>query len=112
LIRRWIAPLLTCGVMAFVCAAAGADSSTEVIYIPIGQQAPEKKDLPRPTRGMSKTAVLDQFGLPVSKTAPVGDPPISSWRYPDYTVYFESDTVIHSVLTHVPKVKVEDESPR
>ena len=82
--------------------------NAEVIHIPVGQQAPEKMDLPRPTRGMSSEAVLEQYGLPSSKSGPVGDPPISTWRYPDYTVYFESETVIHSVLTHTPKVDVSD----
>ncbi len=79
----------------------------EVIHIPVGQQAPERRDLPRPVRGMSTTQVLEQFGLPQSKTGPVGEPPISSWRYPQYTVYFESDTVIHSVLQHTPRVDVD-----
>lgn len=81
-------------------------SVAEVIHIPVGQQAPERQDLPRPTRGMSATQVLEQFGLPQSKTDAVGEPPISSWRYPEYTVYFESDTVIHSVLQHTPRVDV------
>ena len=55
-------------------------------------------------------AVLNEFGLPQSKSAPVGEPPISIWRYPDYTVYFESETVIHSVLTHTPKVELTTDS--
>ncbi len=83
-------------------------ASAEVIHIPVGQQAPEKRDLPRPIRGMSAESVLEQFGLPSGKSAPVGDPPISIWQYPDYTVYFESETVIHSVLTHRPKVDLEN----
>ncbi|MDP6182375.1 MAG: phosphodiesterase [Gammaproteobacteria bacterium] len=80
----------------------------EVIHIPVGQQAPEKHDLPRPTRGMNQAAVIEQFGLPESKSTPVGEPPISNWKYPNYTVYFESDIVIHSVLTHVPKVDLHE----
>ena len=43
----------------------------EVIHIPVGQQAPEKHDLPRPTRGMNQAAVIEQFGLPESKSTPV-----------------------------------------
>lgn len=90
-------------VLLFAVVSAGA----EVIHIPVGQQAPERQDLPRPVRGMSTTQVLGQFGLPQSRTGPVGEPPISSWRYPEYTVYFESDTVIHSVLQHTPRVDVD-----
>jgi len=81
----------------------------EVITIPVGEQAPEKRNLPRPTRGMSTDAVLERFGLPESRSATVGDPPISMWRYADYTVYFETETVIHSVLTHTPKVDITPE---
>lgn len=90
-----------------ICLFAATPVASEVIHIPVGQQAPGHHDLPRPVRGMSATQVLEQFGLPDSKTGPVGDPPISSWRYPQYTVYFESETVIHSVLQHVPQVDVD-----
>ncbi len=86
-----------------------AASNAEVITIPVGQQAPENRNLPRPTRGMSLDAVLERFGGPDIKSGPVGDPPISTWRYPDYTVYFESATVIHSVLTHTPQVDIAPE---
>lgn len=84
--------------------------NAEVIHIPVGQQAPEKHDLPRPVRGMSADAVLSEFGLPESRSGPVGEPPISSWKYADYTVYFESETVIHSVLTHTPSADLSTES--
>jgi len=47
---------------------------------------------------MTSTAVETRFGAPLKKTTPVGKPPISSWEYPYYNVYFESDRVIHSVL--------------
>ena len=86
--------------------AISFSTNAEVIHIPVGQQAPEKQDLPRPVRGMSADQVIEQFGLPNSKSDPVGEPPISIWRYPDYNVYFESGTVIHSALTHTPKVDV------
>jgi hypothetical protein len=51
----------------------------------------------RPARGATKTRVETSFGAPVSKQAAVGDPPISSWEYADFTVYFEYDRVLHSV---------------
>jgi hypothetical protein len=98
-------------VLALTQAGAPDSAHAEVIHIPVGQQAPDKQDLPRPVRGMSKAAVMEQFGLPESQASPVGDPPISSWRYPHYTVYFESDTVIHSVLTHTPRVSLPPELP-
>jgi hypothetical protein len=30
----------------------------------------------------------------------VGDPPITRWVYDRFTVYFENDRVIHSVVHH------------
>lgn len=50
-----------------------------------------------PKRGMSKAAVVKKFGPPSERTATVGKPPISSWTYPSYRVYFEYDHVIHTV---------------
>ncbi|HEX9206600.1 MAG TPA: hypothetical protein VF851_00055 [Steroidobacteraceae bacterium] len=52
-----------------------------------------------PTRGMSKAQVEKKFGEPTQRVAAVGQPPISSWVYPAFTVYFEYDHVIHAVLT-------------
>ncbi len=51
-----------------------------------------------PQRGMSKAAVIKRFGAPLSRTPAVGEPPISSWKYPGYRVYFENDRVIHAVI--------------
>jgi hypothetical protein len=33
----------------------------------------------------------------LSKNSSVGEPPISSWEYEPFVVYFEYDRVIHSV---------------
>ena len=52
-----------------------------------------------PARGMTKAKVEELFGLPSEKIDEVGSPPISNWVYSDFTVYFESDYVIHAVLT-------------
>ncbi len=51
-----------------------------------------------PTRGMNKSQVKQRYGAPVSKKGAVGQPPISSWDYGNYTVYFEYDKVLHSVV--------------
>ena len=50
-----------------------------------------------PTRGMTKARVEKRFGAPLKKNPAVGKPPISSWEYPGYTVYFEGKYVIHTV---------------
>ena len=56
------------------------------------------EDGSRPMRGTTQAQVEAKYGSPVSKKAAVGDPPISSWEYQDFTVYFEYDRVIHAVL--------------
>ena len=53
---------------------------------------------PRPTRGMTQSNVESSFGSPVSKKAAVGDPPISSWEYQGFVVFFEYDRGIHAVV--------------
>lgn len=52
-----------------------------------------------PVKGELKSQVAKVFGEPVKRNAAVGEPPISSWEYPAFTVYFEKDRVIHSVVT-------------
>jgi hypothetical protein len=89
--------------VAGLVAASIATACAEVISIPIGQQGNELEDTPRPQRGASSARVLAEFGEPMSLTPATGVPPISQWRYENFTVYFESDTVIHSVLRHTPK---------
>jgi hypothetical protein len=50
-----------------------------------------------PGRGLTQTSVESKWGQPLSKNSSVGEPPISSWEYEPFVVYFEYDRVIHSV---------------
>ena len=50
-----------------------------------------------PITGMSSSAVAEQFGEPVSRSNPVGNPPISMWKYDAFNVYFERKLVITTV---------------
>jgi hypothetical protein len=52
----------------------------------------------RPTNAMTMQEVAQKFGPPEKKLAPVGKPPITRWVYPRYTVYFENNLVIYSVV--------------
>ncbi|MGD8672027.1 MAG: hypothetical protein PVF07_00185 [Thiogranum sp.] len=54
----------------------------------------------RPDRGMTMDGVLARYGEPKQRSGPVGDPPISTWDYGDFVVYFENQYVIHSVVAH------------
>ncbi|GAB4180822.1 MAG: hypothetical protein Tsb002_00130 [Wenzhouxiangellaceae bacterium] len=51
-----------------------------------------------PQTGQSKTQVRDLWGPPAEEFAAVGQPPITRWVYADFSVFFEYDHVITSVL--------------
>ena len=50
-----------------------------------------------PASGSTAQSVEATYGAPIAKKAAVGDPPISSWEYDGFVVFFEHDRVIHSV---------------
>jgi hypothetical protein len=56
----------------------------------------ESMDLPE--NGQTKSDIESKFGSPQQRNGAVGDPPISSWDYGTYSVYFEYDRVLFSVL--------------
>jgi hypothetical protein len=56
----------------------------------------------RPTRGSSMSAVEAHFGAPTNRHAAVGDPPITRWDYPQFSVFFEHDKVLHAVIVRSP----------
>ena len=51
-----------------------------------------------PVNGMNKVDVQAEFGAPAQTHAAVGDPPITRWDYERWSVYFEHDLVLFSVL--------------
>jgi len=65
--------------------------------------AAQAAEQPHPVRGMSMEDVEATWGKPVSRQAPVGDPPIARWEYPRFVVYFEFNYVIHSVEKPRPR---------
>lgn len=56
----------------------------------------EKMDLPE--NGQSMASIESKFGAPESRQPAVGDPPITRWDYKEYSVYFEHEVVLFSVL--------------
>lgn len=68
------------------------------LSIPVGQQGSSHATVAKPKTGMKAEVVEQKFGAPLEKSAAVGQPPISHWKYADYTVYFENDRVITTVL--------------
>ena len=51
-----------------------------------------------PRNGLHRKDVLAKYGEPVHRHAAVGNPPISSWEYDGFEVYFEYDIVLHTVI--------------
>lgn len=50
-----------------------------------------------PGQGASMSRVEQDFGSPLSKTGPVGTPPITRWTYDGFVVVFERSKVVHSM---------------
>lgn len=82
--------------------ALGISSPAETVTIPLGEQG-KAWDVATPKTGMRKEQVEEKFGAPVEKSGPVGTPAIYTWDYGQFTVYFEGDHVIHSVVKAPPK---------
>lgn len=82
-------------VLAFMLALTFQAASADVLIIDEVRQA-GRMELPK--NGQSKTVIEVKFGAPAKKNSAVGDPPISSWKYDTYSVYFEYDLVLFSVL--------------
>lgn len=85
-------------------------SLAEDIRIPIGEQAKDQPPVDMPSKGMSKERVKSLFGEPVEAIPAKGQPPISRWKYQEFTVYFDGNTAIHCVRNFQPKVSPAEAS--
>lgn len=83
--------------VACVCALMGMGhaAQADVLLIDSVSDA-NSRHLPR--TGLLMDQVLAEWGQPESKQAAVGSPPITRWDFPEFSVYFEYDHVISSVL--------------
>ena len=97
---KW-APALLCALLL------SPPSLAETLEIPLGQQGEAVAGLPR--LGESKRSVLERFGLADEEHPPVGKPPITRWDYRSFSVYFEYDHVINSVLHHQQRHAISKE---
>ncbi|MFN2165533.1 MAG: phosphodiesterase [Anaerolineae bacterium] len=82
-------------VLALALPLWGNVASADVLLIDEVRQS-ERMQLP--DNGLSKAEVEARFGTPETRHQPVGDPPITRWDYDRYSVYFEYDLVLFSVL--------------
>jgi len=58
------------------------------------------RNMDLPENGYSKAEIESRYGSPQNKHQQVGDPPITRWDYDRFSVYFEYDLVLTSVLKH------------
>jgi hypothetical protein len=82
---------------SLLCLSAQAQTQQSgQIKIPIGTQN-QTANIQLPTKHLSSDSVKQQFGEPVTIHPTIGNPPITRWDYPNFSVYFEYDHVIHAV---------------
>lgn len=94
--RRRIMNALLCSLVYLLGAAGAAMAETIVVD---DQVQVRDSSVEKPKRGVTMSQVEAKFGAPVTKHNAVGSPPITRWDYASFSVFFEHDRVIDSVVT-------------
>ncbi|MES9831658.1 MAG: hypothetical protein ABW139_05385 [Candidatus Thiodiazotropha sp. DIVDIV] len=91
--------ITTLSITLFACLLSQS-AIAEVLLVDSIDAAPinSEEGIPRPTRSMTMDQVNQRFGQPSTAHPSVGDPPITRWDYPSYSVFFEYNHVLTSVL--------------
>ncbi len=92
-LEPWRIAALAAALAALYCGTVRA----ETIAVD-DQVAVRSSDVNCPGRGMTMKTVEEKFGAPQERHEAVGQPPISRWDYPTFSVFFEHEYVIHSVV--------------
>ncbi len=82
-------------ILVFAGFAQPVTLSADVLLIEEVRQA-GRMDVP--VNGMTTADVRARFGEPVTTHSAIGDPPIKRWEYDRWSVYFEYDIVLFTVL--------------
>ena len=90
---RMVVLTLVLGTMAFFAPATVVYADVLLI-----EEVRQAESMQLPANGMNKEDVRAKFGSPADTHAPVGDPPITRWDYEHWSVYFEYDLVLFTVL--------------
>lgn len=80
-------------------ALSAAGTAHAALEVDDGKVAVMPSSAPQPARGALMKTVEKQFGAPATRHPTVGKPPITRWDYPGFSVFFEGDRVIDSVVT-------------
>ena len=88
---------------ALLCGCALASAAVAETLVVNDQVQVRESQLDRPKRGLTMDQVEKQFGAPATRHPTVGgssqqQPPITRWDYTGFTVVFEHDRVIDSVV--------------
>jgi hypothetical protein len=86
---------MTRTVLVLILLLVPAFLSADVLLI---EQVRQAEGMAVPHNGQSQSEVEAAFGAPADITGPVGDPPITRWTYQHWSVYFEFDRVLFTVL--------------
>ena len=89
---RTVLALMIAAAAFFVPAPA---AQADVLLI---EEVRAAENMQLPVNGMHKDDVRSKYGAPAQTHAPVGDPPITRWDYGHWSVYFEHDLVLFTVL--------------
>ena len=85
--------------VALLCACATSASALAETIVVDDQVQLRQSTVERPKRGITMAQVEARFGAPATRHPTVGQPPITRWDYPGFSVFFEHDRVIHAVAT-------------
>lgn len=88
---KWIG----CAILLSLSSLYSTSGTADVLLIDSVRSA-DDRNLPR--TGQLMADVRDSWGQPTQEFSAVGEPPITRWDYDGFSVYFEHDHVISSVL--------------
>ena len=80
--------------IGFLMLLAGS-AQADVLVVDEVRQV-ERMELPK--NGQKMQDIESRFGQPEQRHQAVGEPPITRWDYKEYSVYFEHELVLFSVL--------------
>ena len=83
-------------VLLIGCAMAGTAAAETVVVD--GHVQVAASSVARPGRGTTMREVKAKFGAPEKQYPAVGKPPITRWDYPAFSVFFEFNRVVDSVV--------------
>jgi hypothetical protein len=86
--------LLLTSVASLTCASA----ASEEVALPTHSSAATPAPVTVPARGQSMSQIEAKFGAPTERHAVIGNPPITRWDYPSFSVFFEHQHVVHTVV--------------